>query len=147
MTINNNLPTDKDLKDETLKFINEFESDFENPELITEERLQKITVSVLSVITPLYYIYTWIVSKSLFTELDDTQRRVDIQGGNIGAGYRRPHAKLVAVGVLTAQPRNHQHFQSPSPQSGNVPWYVDGGGNQQALPTIYVQEPQSNSRF
>ena len=56
--MSNNLPDDTDLKQETLDFMEEVEADLESPEEVTVERLEELGVAGLSVLLPLFYIYT-----------------------------------------------------------------------------------------
>ena len=67
--MSNNLPDDTDLKQETLDFMEEVEADLESPEEVTVERLEELGVAGLSVLLPLFYIYTWTAARSLFVKL------------------------------------------------------------------------------
>ena len=160
MTINKNLPSSghmEDFEDDTRNFLGDLEDDFDNLEYIREERLRDLTVAVLSILAPLYYIYTWVVARSLFVDLGNQSNQVhDLRTGQYqGTGTRRLPAKLVAVRLVTTNlGGNNQvypHNLQPSPQrSPNLPWYVDTGGQQQSpLPSIYVQGPGSgdSSRY
>ena len=128
---------------------------------MTEERLREVTVAAVSVVVPIYYLYTWIATLSLFKMLSAPQDRAHGHG-QYGRGHapglRRPHAKLVAVGLIRSrlgqgghnqvypqQQGGYQpHYPAQSPQSPQeLPWYVGGAGAGQ-LPTIYVQEPGDN---
>ena len=155
MTINKNLPSEEhmdDLEKDTRNFFGDLEDDFQNLEYIREERLRDLTLAVLSVLAPMYYIYTWVVTRSLFVELGNQSNQV--HNLRTGAGVRRQPAKLVAVRLVTTNHGHNQvypHSLRPSPQqSPDLPWYVDTGGHQQQpLPSIYVQPPGSvnSSRF
>ena len=160
MTINKNLPSEdhmENLEKNTMNFFGDLENDFQNLEYIREERLRDLTLAVLSVLAPIYYIYTWVVTRSLFVELGHQSNQVHnlgTGGQGTGAGVRRLPAKLVAVRLVTTNHGHNQvypHSLQPSPhQSPDLPWYVDTGGHQQQpLPSIYVQSPGSvnTSRF
>ena len=171
-SINNNLPTEErpDIEADTKEFIGKLENDFNNIEYMTEERMREVTIAVVSVFVPIYYLYTWIATLSLFKMLSAPQQ-LHGQGqtqyrGQYGRGHapglRRPHAKLVAVGLIRSRlgqgghnqvyPQQQQqggYYTQPqysphSPQSPQeLPWYVGNVGAGQ-LPTIYVQEPGDN---
>ena len=123
--------------------------------LSIKERMRDLTSAVLSVLVPTYYIYAWIVIKSLFTCLGETQVHPanNLMTG-AGTGYRRQPVKLVAFGVVRTGHGNNMQIQqqpqiSPLPQP-QVPWYVDSNGGQrgqQPLPSIYVQEPADTNRY
>lgn len=168
------MPTEErpDIEADTKEFIGKLENDFNNIEYMTEERLREVAIAVVSVFVPIYYLYTWIATLSLFKMLSAPQhhqshgeaRYRGQYGRGHAPGLRRPHAKLVAVGLIRSRlaqgqgghnqvyPHPHQQQQgggyyaqpqySPhSPQSAQeLPWYMGNVGAGQ-LPTIYVQEP------
>ena len=72
-TVSNNLPDDTDLKQETLDFMEEMEADLESPEDVTVERLEELGLAGLSVLLPLFYIYTWVAVRSLFVQLAEQE--------------------------------------------------------------------------
>ena len=82
MTINKNLPSEdhmEELEKDTMNFFGDLENDIEsleNNEYIREERLRDLTLAVLSVITPMYYIYAWGVTRSLFVDLGNQSNQV-----------------------------------------------------------------------
>ena len=47
----------------------EVEADLQSPEEVTVERLEELGVAGLSILLPLFYIYTWIAARSLFIKL------------------------------------------------------------------------------
>ena len=71
--MSNNLPDDTDLKQETLDFMEEMEADLESPEDVTVERLEELGLAGLSVLLPLFYIYTWVAVRSLFVQLAEQE--------------------------------------------------------------------------
>lgn len=147
-TLNNNLPQDRDLHQDSLDFLDGLYDDFDNMENIDEDRLWEIISAMLTVLLLLFYLYAWVATKSLFSQLGHQEQAVaPLQP--LGAGPRRPNAKLFAIGVISTQ---HHHGQQPPrypPQYSNraaheLPWYLNNAG---PLPTIQVEEPQSNGRF
>ena len=77
--MSNNLPDDTDLKQETLDFMEEVEADLESPEEMKVERLEELVVAGLSVLLPLFYIYTWTAARSLFIKLGDQETLNSLQ--------------------------------------------------------------------
>ena len=71
--MSNNLPDDSDLQQETLDFMEEVEADLESPEEVTVERLEELGLAGLSVLLPLFYIYTWTAARSLFLKLGEQE--------------------------------------------------------------------------
>ena len=55
-TISNNLPDDADIEQEAVDFVDEMQSDLENPGDITVERVEDLVMVGLSVILPVMMI-------------------------------------------------------------------------------------------
>ena len=51
----------------------EMEADLESPEEVTVERLEELGLAGLSVLLPLFYIYTWVAVRSLFVQLAEQE--------------------------------------------------------------------------
>ena len=51
----------------------EVEADLESPEEVTVERLEELGLAGLSVLLPLFYIYTWTAARSLFLKLGEQE--------------------------------------------------------------------------
>ena len=147
-TLSNNLPENRDLHQDSLDFLDGLKDDFDNMENIEEDRFWEIFPALLSLFLLLFYLYSWVAIKSLFSLLGNQEQAVTpIQA--LGTGPRRPNAKLFAIGVVTTQHHHGRHEQPYPPQYGNrvapeLPWYLNNAG---PLPTIQVDEPQSNGRY
>ena len=176
-TINNHLPSQdrRDIEEDTKEFIGNIENSFDNIDTIMEENQRDIFLAAVSVLIPIFYLYTWTATLSLFKMLNSQpQHSSHRQHGHPQyphqplAGLRRPHPKLVAIGMIRNAANNQVHPHSYySQQSGGYyppspgqpgPWYVNSSGSgssssssgqHQQLPTIYVQEPgdMRNSRY
>ena len=77
--MSNNLPDDTDLKQETLDFMEEVEADLESTEEVKVERMEELGAAGLSVLLPLFYIYTWTAARSLFIKLGDQETLNSLQ--------------------------------------------------------------------
>ena len=149
-TLSNNLPDNQDLHQDSLDFLDGLKDDFDNMENIEEDRFWEIFPALLSLSLLLFYLYSWVAIKSLFSILGSQEQAVAPMQA-IGTGPRRPNAKLFAIGVVSSQ-HHHQHGgheqHYPSQYSNRVapelPWYLNNAG---PLPTIQVEEPQSNGRY
>ena len=153
-TLNNNLPENRDLHQDSLDFLDGVKENFDNMEDIEEERFWEIFPALLSVSLLLFYLYAWVVTKSLFSQLGHQEQAVAPGLQALGTGPRRPNAKLFAIGVVSTQ-HHHQtgnHDRPPHypPQYNSsrvapeLPWYLTNG-NGGPLPTIQVEEPQTNN--
>ena len=152
-TLNNNLPQNRDLHQDSLDFLVGVKDNIDNIENIEEDRFRELFPALLTVLLLLFYLYAWIVTKSLFSQLGHQEQAVaPLQ--TLGTGPRRPNAKLFAIGVVTTQ-HHHQsgsHQQLPphyppqysSRPAPELPWYLNNAG---PLPTIQVEEPRSNGRY
>ena len=145
-TLNNNLPQNRDLHQDSLDFLDGVKDNIDNIEKIEEDRFWELFPALLTVLLLLFYLYAWIVTKSLFSQLGHQEQAVaPLQ--TLGTGPRRPNAKLFAIGVVTTQ----HHHQSGSPsqyssrQAPELPWYLNN--NAGPLPTIQVEQPRSNGRY
>ena len=147
-TLSNNLPENQDLHQDSLDFLGGLKDDFDNMENIEEDRFWEIFPALLSLLLLLFSVYSWVGIKSLYSLLGNQAQAVaPIQA--LGTGPRRPNAKLFAIGVVTTQHHHGRHEQPYPPQYGNrvapeLPWYLNNAG---PLPTIQVEEPQSNGRY
>ena len=63
------MPEDADLEQEAVDFMEDVQSDLERPEDITAERVEDLVMAGLSVVLPLFYLYTWTAARSLFVKL------------------------------------------------------------------------------
>ena len=114
-TLSNNLPENRDLHQDSLDFLGGLKDDFDNMENIEEDRFWEIFPALLSLFLLLFYLYSWVAIKSLFSLLGNQEQAVaPIQA--LGTGPRRPNAKLFAIGVVTTQHHHGRHEQPYPPQ-------------------------------
>ena len=89
MTVNNILPENRDLNQDSMEFLDDLREDFYNMESIEEDRIWEIVPGVVSVVLVLFYLYTWVATKSLFSLLGAQELEVAASAQALGTGARQ----------------------------------------------------------
>ena len=89
MTVNNILPENRDLNQDSMEFLDDLREDFYNMESIEEDRIWEIVPGVVSVVLVLFCLYTWVATKSLFSLLGAQELEVAASAQALGTGARQ----------------------------------------------------------